>query len=258
MTKENCVSLPRNKAEEILEFCLSKESPEIRAKIYEVISLSGVQPSDPMFLVLALTGQIRVLLEIAPVELRELLRVWKAQVSESMKDLYQAISLVKEAQEQQIKNIKQTVGEINSKNVDDICTLHKSLLGEILLANTEVENSVRESVQEITNAIGQLNKLNAKLQSERSTNIKVMKALIEGVAKTTNDLELANSQIDNSIAVLNQLKLSKLWNKWVIWGSLISSLLVTGLLIFGLVKMTKAERSSDTSVRAILSSQELV
>jgi len=242
-TKEISVSLPRNKADEILEFCLSKESPEIRAKIYEVISLSGVQPNDPMFLVLALTGQIRVLLEIAPVELRELLGVWKAQVSESMKDLHEAIALVQEAQKLQIENIKQSVGEINSKNVDDICILHKSLVSEILSTNTEVENSVRESSQEITNAIEQLNNLNTKLQSERSTNIKVMKALIEGVGRTTKDLELASSQIDNSIAVFNKLKLSKIWDKWVILGSLISVLLVISLFIFGLVKMTKVEQS---------------
>ena len=242
------MSLPKDKAEEILDLCLRSESPQMRAKVYEIISLTGIQPNDPMFLVLALTGQMRVFLEAAPLEMGELLQAWKSQSTQSMNELIRAIAQVKEAQEMQVKNIKQSVEEINSKNVNDISNLHKSLVSEILQANTEVQDTVQESVNEIENARKQLTELNTKLQAERNSNIKVMKALIEGITVTTKDLELANSQINNSIEILNKLKLSKIFNKWIIWGSLISTLVVASLLVFGLIRMSKAEQSSNTVV----------
>ena len=51
---------------------MSSESPEVRAKVYEIINLSGLEPDDPMFLLLALTVQMRVFLETAPTELSKL------------------------------------------------------------------------------------------------------------------------------------------------------------------------------------------
>ena len=66
-----------SKALEVLDICLAAESPEILAKVYEILEISELDASDPMFLVLALTGQMRVLLEAAPADLSKLLTNWK-------------------------------------------------------------------------------------------------------------------------------------------------------------------------------------
>ena len=46
---------------------------QMKDKVYEIINVSGLEADDPMFLILALTGQMRVFLEAAPAELSELL-----------------------------------------------------------------------------------------------------------------------------------------------------------------------------------------
>lgn len=253
------MSLPKNKAEEILDLCLSKESPEMKAKVYEVISKSGIQPNDPMFLVLALTGQIRVLLEVAPSELRELLKVWQVTLSHSMKELHEAIALLKEAQELQVENIKQSIEEINSQNANNIRTMHQALVGEILSTNSDIEDSVRVSVEKIDSAKQQLTEVNVKLQSERNTNIQVMKSLIEGLTKTTEDLELANDRINNSVSTLDRLKLSKIFNRWVILASFIGVFVFSSLLTLCLVKLTDVEHKNTSSfMHLILRSQRKV
>ena len=213
------MSLPKDRAAEILEFCLANEHPETRAKVYEIIHISGLQPSDPLFLVLALTGQLRFFLETAPAELRE------------------AIVSAKVSQEQCLVKFHQKIEEINTNSVEEIRTLYKSLIIEILEANSKVENIVIESIKDITTAREQLNELNNKLKIERDTNVKIMKSLIKGVRKTTNDLELANSQIKNSIDILNKTRLSiKSFDKRMIWIFLMSFLVFLSLFSFGIFK----------------------
>lgn len=213
------MSLPKDRAAEILKLCLANEPPEIRSKVYEIIHISGLEPSDPLFLVLALTGQLRFFLELAPTELRE------------------AIASATVHQEQCLVKFQQSIEEVNTKSVEEIRTLYKSLISEILEANSGVENIVIDSIKEITTAREQLEELNSKLKVERDTNVRIMKSLIEGVRKTTADLELANSQINNSIDVLNKTRLSiKGFDKQWISIALMSFLVFLSLFSFGIFK----------------------
>lgn len=216
---ENCVNLPKDRAAEILELCLANEPPEIRSKVYEIIHISGLEPSDPLFLVLALTGQLRFFLELAPAELRE------------------AIASAIVYQEQCLVKFQQSIEEASTKSVEEIRTLYKSLISEILEANSGVENIVIESIKDITTAREQLIELNNKLKIERDTNVRIMKSLIEGVGKTTADLELANFQIKNSIDILNKTRLSiKSFDKRVILIALMIFLVFLSLFSFGIFK----------------------
>lgn len=52
-------------AREVIDFCMANESPELKAKVFEILSRSGLEPNDPMFMALLLTGQMRVLIEAA-------------------------------------------------------------------------------------------------------------------------------------------------------------------------------------------------
>jgi DNA repair exonuclease SbcCD ATPase subunit len=197
------VSLHKNRAEEILDLCLSSESPQMRAKVYEIINQSGLLPNDPMFLVLALTGQMRVFLEAAP------------------KELIEAIS-----------SIKQNLEIVNAEFVSDVRALNKQTLAQILAHHVEVEQNIQESVEEIKKIKQELEQTRAEIQSERNTNVKVMKALIEGVGKTTDDLELLLAQLKIVVSIFRNLKITRILNKWVIWGSFVTSVIVIILLLW--------------------------
>ena len=88
------------KASAVLDAILSSESPEVRAKVYEIINVSGLEADDPMFLILALTGQMRVFLEAAPAELSMLLTEWKTHSARSLSEIIDAIERIKETQQQ--------------------------------------------------------------------------------------------------------------------------------------------------------------
>lgn len=218
------MSLSKSEAEEILDYCLKNESPEFKVRVYEVLSKSGIQTNDPMFLVLALTGQIRVLLEIAPSELRELLNTWRSVLDQSMSELNSIIVEVKEAQQQQIKSIQQGIEEINLKNVHDIRNLHQSLVTYILESNSSIESKIQTSFKEIAEVTSRLEDINTQIENDRNNNIKVIKSLVEGMTKTTKELELANSLITSSVITLDKLKLSKFINR--------GTILITFIIIF--------------------------
>ena len=108
-----------DRTKEILDLCLNSESPEMQRRVYEIIHLSGLQPSDPMFLVLALTGQMRVFLETAPSELNRLLEEWKNENAASLSEITLAVALVKETQQDLADVISQNLSDISQKCVAD-------------------------------------------------------------------------------------------------------------------------------------------
>ena len=114
------MSRVNGKAKEVLDACLSGESPEVRAKVYEIINVSGLEPSDPMFLILALTGQMRVLLEAAPTDLSKLLTDWKQEAAQSLQQIQQAITQVRTTQQKQANTIRQTLEIVSSNCVREI------------------------------------------------------------------------------------------------------------------------------------------
>ena len=83
------------KNKEVLDICLASELPEVKTKVYEILEISELDASDPMFLVLALTGQMRVLLEAAPGELSKLLNDWQEQSASSLQSIQEAVTQVK-------------------------------------------------------------------------------------------------------------------------------------------------------------------
>ena len=107
------------KAREVIDFCLASESTELKARVFEIISRSGLEPDDPMFLVLVLTGQMRVFLEAAPEQLNQLLSEWKLQNAASLSEISNAISEVKKTQIEQVEAIKGQLKDVSHKCVSD-------------------------------------------------------------------------------------------------------------------------------------------
>ena len=233
--------LPESKAKEVLDYCLRDESIEMKTRVYEILSLSQIKANDPMFLVLALTGQIRVFLEIAPVELKQLLDEWKSHSCESMTELLKVISQLKISQEKYKDSISEAVEEINSKGINSIKAINKSLVAEVLSTNTDIGLENKKLVEELT-------RLHAQVNSDRKNNIKIMESLIEGIGKTYEDLDRINAEIQSSISSLEKTRVYRS-KKWFITVAAIFS---TFLIIFGssisftILTLKKNEQSSST------------
>lgn len=237
--EESCVNLPKDKAEEVLQLCLRDESVEMQTKVYEILSLSGIKTNDPMFLVLALTGQMRVLMETAPIELNQLLETWKAQTTESMTELSEAISRVEVDCIEQREIIQKSIEDIHLKGVNNIKAANQSLVAEILSINTEITIKAKELIEELT-------ELHLEVKSDRKDNIKIMESLIRGIGKTYADLERINREIQSSISALQKVKVYRT-KKWMTLTAIISAafLIVFGSSIGYTILATQKSKSSS-------------
>ena len=227
------MSLINGQAREVLDFCLSSESPQMRAKVYEIINLSGLEPSDPMFLILALTGQMRVFLEAAPAELGELLSEWKSESASSLSEIMSAISMVKETQQEQAEAIKGDLESVSQKCVSDIKEAGMASTSAIAEANQETLNQVQQTKKQNEKLFEEIKILHAEFQADRQKNLKNMNALIEWVGNTTQRQETVNEQIEHSISEIGQIQQNKVWLKIanVFWS--FPALVVFGLICIG-------------------------
>lgn len=144
------------KAIEVLDVCLASESPEVKAKVYQIIELSELDPTDPMFLVLALTGQMRVLLETAPEELSKLLQEWKEQSDTSLKSIQQAVTQISSTQKQQAENIKRTLEQVSLGYASEMKEVGQATVSAIAEANSETlsyAQSTAQGAKEVASAV---------------------------------------------------------------------------------------------------------
>ncbi len=186
------------KASEVLDACLSSESPEVRAKVYEIINVSGLEADDPMFLILALTGQMRVLNEAAPAELSKLLSDWKESNAKSLEEIYNAITLIQETQQQQALTIAEKIEKVSNKCVSDIKNAGSAATSAIADANSETlaqASDVRDEVRRLKNEI---QSLYALLEKDRQNNNGIKDVLLKRVAQTMKGLDKAVAQIERS------------------------------------------------------------
>lgn len=223
------MSLSSAKAREVLELCLAKEDPEMRSLVYEIINASGLDPSDPMFLVLTLTGQMRVFLEAAPTELRQLLLDWKKQNAESLAEIMNAVVRARENRQEWVEAIEQTLKRVSLQSISALKEAGMATTGAIAEANSETLDRVRQTKGEIAELTKQLDSLHSCIQFERQTNKEVMTALIEKLRSTTNELNRANKKFEDSILSVKKLQQQISWTKRTEWFTPLFALLIMGL-----------------------------
>ena len=209
LTQQGCgMSRLNGKAKEVLDACLSGESPAVRAKVYEIIDVSGLDPSDPMFLILALTGQMRVLLEAAPADLSKLLNDWKQQASRSFQEFQRAIAQVEATREQEAETIRLNLERVASDCVEDIKEVGAAATSAIASANSETLSQASltaTAAAQLTNAVVALID---KVDSDRANNEKVLQALLKQVLDATTGL---NTAVNRTAGMHNAM--DKLQNK---------------------------------------------
>ncbi len=221
------------KASQVLDAILSSESPEVRAKVYEIINVSGLEADDPMFLILALTGQMRVFLEAAPAELSELLTDWKEHSARSLSEIIDATLRIKETQQQQADSIKKNLEKVSNKCVSDIKKAGMAATSAIASANSETLAQARQASHEAEQLKEEVKALRAVVEADRQTNEVVLKKLLEQTGQNIKELKQAGREVNRSGAAIKQLQQDTVWIKFADWVSPLWALLVAGLIGFG-------------------------
>ena len=219
------------KAKEVLDFCLSAESPQFQAKVYEIIGRSGLEPNDPMFLVLALTGQMRVFLEAAPEELNQLLSEWKEESASSLSKIDSAISLVKQTQLEQAEAIRSNMEAVSQKYIAEMKQVGMDSTSAIADANSETLEQIQQTKKQNQDLKSKLTELDAKFDAREQKSIENMIALIAWVNKTTQKQEAVNQQIARSVSGIDQIQRNKIWLK-IADGFWSLPALIAGISIF--------------------------
>ena len=243
------------KASQVLDAILSSESPEVRAKVYEIINVSGLEADDPMFLILALTGQIRVFLEAAPAELSMLLTEWKAHSARSLSEIYNAIERIKDTQQQQADSLAENLEIVSDKCVSDIKEAGMATTSAIAEANSETLAQARQARNETEQLKQELIRLVSNIEADRQTNHNVIKAVLERVGMSTKELDKAVVQIDRSHSTIERLQKNTIWVKLTDWLSPVVVLGFWGMLCLG-IGMRFSEYLYPRSVK--LSGRELM
>ncbi|MDJ0746964.1 MAG: hypothetical protein QNJ32_26980 [Xenococcaceae cyanobacterium MO_167.B27] len=228
------------KAREVLDACLSSESPEVRAKVYEIINVSGLEADDPMFLILALTGQMRVFLEAAPTELSKLLADWKESNAKSLEEIYNAITLIQETQQQQAETIAQKIEKVSNKCVADIKDAGSAATSAIADANSETLAQASDARDEVRRLKNEIQGLYAQIEKDRQTSQEILKVLLTRTGTTMNGLDKAVAQIDRSKERIQKLQVNSIWVRLTDW---VSPLVL--LILWGILAMTIGMRFSE-------------
>lgn len=215
-------------AREILDFCLSNEPPELKAKVYEIIGRSGLDPSDPMFLVLALTGQMRVFLEAAPLELNLLLENWKNQSASSLSEIATSISLMKQTSTEQAEVIRENMEAVSSRYVSDIKEVGMATTSAIAEANSETLNRVGQTKQQSEQLLEKLTALGLNLEANEQRSDKSKQAFVDWVGRTTKELNQIALELNSSRSAIERLQQKTGWLKWADWFSPLLALTIVG------------------------------
>lgn len=216
------------KAREVIDFCMANESPELKAKVFEILSRSGLEPDDPMFMALLLTGQMRVFLEAAPQELHRLLSEWKLESASSLSEISSVVSEVKKTQVEQAEAIRENMEAVSNKCVSDIKEAGMGTVGAIADASSENFERLQENKEQLEGVLEAFSTLQAEVKADTEVNVENMNALIGWVNKTTNEFKLTNQQTIDSYSELKKLQQNTFWFKSISWYFPLMALFIVG------------------------------
>lgn len=222
-----------SKALEVLDICLAAESPEVKAKVYEILEIGELDASDPMFLVLALTGQMRVLLEAAPADLSKLLTNWKEQSARSLQQIEQAVTQVLATQQQQAETIRQTIETVANNCVEDIKEAGMAATSAIASANSETLSQAQTATRRAIELKDEVVTLRTNVESDRQTFEDVLRVLLQRIGQTTQGLSTAIGQVNQASTAITRLQQNTAWIKVTGWFSPLTALAIVALVGFG-------------------------
>jgi hypothetical protein len=221
------------KAREVLDFCLSSESPTVRSKVYEIVNSSGLEPSDPLFLVLALTGQMRVLLEAAPLELNQLLSEWKNQNASSLLEITEAIANLKQTSLDQAEAIRANMEAVSQKYIASMKQVGMDSTSAIAEANGETLSENQKAKKETQDLVKSIELVRTQVDTDRQKGINSINAAIKWANNVTVSQEEVNRQINQALVEIGNIQRNKIWLRIadVFWS--LPALVASGLILVG-------------------------
>ena len=216
------------RAEAALESYLSLESPEMRSKVYEIMHLSGLEADDPMFLVLALTGQMRVFLEAAPEELGQLLAEWRRESADSLSEVMSAIALVKDTQQEQADAFESSLSAVSQRCLSEFKSAGMDTVGAIADANSETLEQVLLTSRENRELLDEVKRLRTEVEATREKDRDSMNDLIGWFNQATLEFQRTQQQVKSSHAELSKLQHKTLWLKFSNWYLPLLALVIVG------------------------------
>jgi Flp pilus assembly protein TadB len=218
------------KDKEVLEACLSGESPSVKAKVYEIISVSELDPSDPMFLVLALTGQMRVLLEAGEADLNRLLSEWKSQASNSFEEIERAIDLVQRTQQQQADAVKHKLEAVSADCVRDIKEVGMAAVSAISEANRETLKQARDAVVEARRLKDEVLSARSAVDEDIKKQQEEFADLSDKIEVSKQGMERGSAQMHRAYVGIKNLQKNIVWLELANWFSPLTALLIAFLV----------------------------
>ena len=217
-----------NKAREVIDFCMANESTELKAKVFEILSRSGLEPSDPMFMALLLTGQMRVLIEAAPEGLNRLLSEWKQESANSLSEIATSISSIKQTSSEQAEAIRLNMEAVSQKCVSDIKEAGMAATSAIADANSETLNRVGQTQQQNERILSKLTALGLNLEANEQRSDKSKQAFVDWVGRTTKKFNQIVLELNSSRSKIERLQQKTGWLKWADWFSPLLALTIVG------------------------------
>lgn len=199
------------RAREMIDFHLASESPEFKAKVFEILNFSGLEPNDPMFLALLLTGQIRVFLEAALEELPQLLSQWKQEMAKSFSKLMSAMAEISSNHQEQAEAIKENMTLVSQKCVVDIKEAGMATTSAIADANNETLEQLQQTKKQVEDLSVKLAELDAKLDRREQRRIEDNNGVVKWANSTMKKQETVNRQVGILLSEVAKIKRNKVW-----------------------------------------------
>lgn len=168
--------------------------------------MSKLNASDPIFLVLALTGKMRVLLEAAPAELSQLLKNWRETSANSLEQIQQAITLVRETQQEQADTIRQTLEIVTNNYVKDIKQVGMATTSAIASANSATLEQAILIAKETASLTKAVIGFRDSVERNRRTHQQVLQELLQQVNDAKDGLNQAIDRTKGMYGAMDKLQ----------------------------------------------------
>ncbi len=191
---------------DLISNILEKESPEVRDKVYKIVDKSGLDASDPLFLILVLTGQMRVFLETAPADLEKLLLEWKQHSEESLNELKKIILKIELTQEQKTNTIKEILQKVISDCSEQIKQVGSATTSAIANSNNETVNQAKLATLAAEKLKDSVVKLLEEVTANKNIVAEKMQPTITQIENSIEGMNTATQEISSSVDEIKQLR----------------------------------------------------
>lgn len=134
------------------------------------------------------------------------------------------------ANTEQAKTLIKDLTRVGEAVVAEMKKSGSATTSAIAQANAEVLNQSRATVTEAIQLLDQITALRTSVETDRETNINVLKVLLERMGQLIRSLNTAISQINSSHTDLKKLQQNITWIKFAEWFSPLAALVIALLI----------------------------